>query len=300
MEFRYLVSFLALAEELHFGRAAAKLHLTQPSLSQQLQRLERRLGVTLVLRSSHEVRLTPAGEEFRDHAQDIVRRVERAAQAAREAADGRFGTLRVGYNFSSWQAVLPAALARMYERFPHIVVELSELRSGPQPDAVADGELDIAFGHGRPGTKGLRQRPLMRVPVVALVGALHPWARLPSVGFAELAGQRCVLFKREQSPVMYDAITATAERCGITLDVAHHMDDLSATSLVVATQQVVGFVSLHRGRHEAAGGLGLAAVPFHGPAPVMDLHAIWRTSDSPPAVNALLSCLDKRHPAQTA
>lgn len=297
MEFRYLVSFLALADELHFGRAAAKLHLTQPSLSQQLQRLERRLGVTLVVRSSHEVRLTPAGVVFRDHAQAIVQRVERAAQAAREAADGRSGTLRVGYNFSSWQAILPKTLSRMHERFPHIQVELSELRSGPQLAALAAGELDVAFGHGRAGATGLRQRPLMRVPVVALVGARHPWARLSSVAFAELAGQRCVLFAREQSPVMYDAIIATAERCGIRLTVAHHMDDLSATSIVVATQPVVGFVSVHRGEHEAAGGLGSVAVSFSGPAPVVDLHAIWPAEDAPPVVGALLSCLDETYPA---
>ena len=90
MEFRYLVSFLALADELHFGRAAAKLHLTQPSLSQQLQRLERKLGVTLVARSSHEVRLTPAGEVLRDHARSIVADLERATRATRAAADGRF------------------------------------------------------------------------------------------------------------------------------------------------------------------------------------------------------------------
>ncbi|WP_435830458.1 LysR family transcriptional regulator [Saccharopolyspora shandongensis] len=85
MEFRYLVSFLALAEELHFGRAAAKLHLTQLSLSQQLQRLERGLGVTLVARSSHEVRLTPAGEVLRDHARIIVAQLERAERATPRA-----------------------------------------------------------------------------------------------------------------------------------------------------------------------------------------------------------------------
>src|SRR4051794_27438253 len=93
MEFRYLVSFLAIAEELHFGRAAARLHLTQPSLSQQLQRLERTIGVELVARTSHEVRLTSAGRAFQVEARAIVAQMEKAAYSAREAAAGRTGTI---------------------------------------------------------------------------------------------------------------------------------------------------------------------------------------------------------------
>jgi DNA-binding transcriptional LysR family regulator len=293
MEFRHLRSFLALTEELHFGRAAAKLHLTQPSLSQQLQRLERKLSVTLLERTSHEVRLTPAGEVFRDHARVIVQRMDGAAQAAREAAAGRHGTVRVGYTFSAWQEVLPKVLARMHERHPRITVKLTEMRSGAAQAALAAGELDLAFGHGRPAAAGLRHRRMMEVPIVALVGAGHPWARLPRVDFADLARHRCILFGREQNPAMYDAILTAADRRGIRLDIAHHVDDLNATALVVATQPVVAFVSRHRGEHAAAGGLGSVAVPFTAPAPAVDMHVMWRPGQGPSPTRALLGCLDE-------
>ncbi|GLZ36534.1 LysR family transcriptional regulator [Actinokineospora sp. NBRC 105648] len=292
MEFRHLVSFLAIAEELHFGRAAAKVHLTQPSLSQQLQRLERNLGVVLVARSSHEVRLTPAGEVLRAHAGMIVRQLDRAAQAAREAADGRNGSVRVGYNFSTWQEILPNALARMHRRHPDVVVELSELRSGPQLAAVSGGDLDVAFVHGPAATADLAHRVLMPVPIVALVGTAHPWAGRDRVRFAELAEQRCILFDREQSPAMYDAIRAAAERSGTRLAVTDHVDDLSATAIVVATQPVVGFVSVQRGEHARVSGLGSVPVPLVDPVPTVDLYAVWRAGETAAAVRAFLSCLD--------
>ncbi|PPK64909.1 LysR family transcriptional regulator [Actinokineospora auranticolor] len=291
MEFRYLVSFLAIADELHFGRAAARVHLTQPSLSQQLQRLERTLGVTLVVRSSHEVRLTPAGEALREHADVIVRLLDRAGRAAREAAQGRVGQVRVGYNFTGWQELLPAALARMHQRFPDVAVELREQRSGPQQAAVAGGELDVAFLHGSPNTADLAHRFLMSVPIVALVGTAHPWAARASVRFAELAGQRCILFGRDQSPAMHDAIQAAAERTGTRLRVEDHVDDLAATAIVVATQPVVGFVSAHRGDHARASGLGSVPVPLTDPTPKVDLHAVWRAGDQSRAVRAFLGCV---------
>lgn len=300
MEFRYLVSFLALAEELHFGRAAAKLHLTQPSLSQQLQRLERRLGVVLVARSSHEVRLTPAGEVFRGHAQTIVDELDRAMRAARATAEGRSGTLRVGYNLSAWRDVLPRVLAVMHERFPEVVVELSEQRSGVQLAALRQGGLDVAFAYSGAAVPDLGQRKLMRVPIVALVGVRHPWAGRRRVDFTELAGQPCVLFEREQSPAMYDTIIGTAERLGIGLQIAHRVDDLGATAIVVATRPVVAFVSAQRGEHEAAAGIGTVAVPFAEPAPTVDLRAVWRVADQPSTVQAFLACLDDACPTPAA
>ncbi|MFD0656220.1 LysR family substrate-binding domain-containing protein [Thermocatellispora tengchongensis] len=157
---------------------------------------------------------------------------------------------------------------------------------------MAAGELDIAFCDGRPATAGLRHRPLMRVPIVALVGTGHPWAKLPRVDFADLAGRPCIMFAREQSPAMYDAIMAAADRRGIRLTIAHQVDDLSATAIVAATQPVVAFVSAHRGAHMAAGGLGSVAVPFAEPAPAVELHAVWREDDDPSTVRAFLTCLD--------
>ncbi len=174
MELRHLVSFLALAEELHFGRAAQRLHLTQPSLSAQLQKLEKSLGVQLVARNSHEVKLTPAGREFEGQARLIVAQVGRAAEITKAAATGRSGSLNVGYNLPASRHVLPDALARMAREHPDVTVSLWEKRTGPQLAALSEGTLDVGLVYGHPHTADFRYRPLLqRIPLVAVVGRGH-------------------------------------------------------------------------------------------------------------------------------
>ncbi|REE97654.1 LysR family transcriptional regulator [Thermomonospora umbrina] len=291
MDLRHVVSFLALADELHFGRAAARLHVSQPTLSQHLQRLERSIGVELVARTSHEVRLTAAGRVFRERAEDIMARVERAGEAARTAAAGRLGTVRVGYNLPAGQRVLPGTLARFNTRHPGADVEMVELRTGPQLAALADGRLDVAMVYGRPTTRGLRSRPLMRVPLVAVVGMAHRWAGRAEVPFRALDEETCILFHRDQSSAMYDAIQSAARTSGIELNVAEEVDDPGATAIIAAVRPVVGFASAVRGRLAGtAGGPRTTAVRLYDPVPILDLYAVWN-ADHEPLVAAFLRCL---------
>lgn len=301
MELRHLVSFIALAEELHFGRAAQRLHLTQPGLSAQLQKLEKSLGVQLVARNSHEVKLTPAGREFESRARIVVGEMERAAQAARAAAEGRSGTLDIGYNLPASRHVLPAALAGMTARHPDIAVSLWEKRTGPQLAGLADGSLDIALVYGHPGSTGFRCRRLLhRIPLVAVVGRGHRWADRPGVPFAELAGQDCVLFAREQCPAMYDAVFRAAVESGITLTVTHAADDPGATAHLVSVRPLVGFASLPRVMSMGMGKFdtGPVAVKLFDPVPTLDLYAVWRADETNPAVPFFLDCVESSGPAQ--
>ncbi|WP_280401294.1 LysR family transcriptional regulator [Nocardia carnea] len=295
MEFRHLISFIALTEELHFGRAAQRLHLTQPGLSAQLQKLEKSLGVQLVARTSHEVKLTAAGREFESQARMVVAQVERAAQAARAAAAGRSGTLDIGYNLPASRHVLPAALATMTERHPDIAVSLWEKRTGPQLAGLADGSLDIAMVYGHPGTTGYRYRRLLhRIPLVAVVGRSHRWADRPGVPFAELDGQDCVLFTREQCPAMYDAVFRAAAESRIALTVTHAADDPGATAHLVSVRPLVGFASLPRATSMGMGtrDTGPVAVKLFDPVPTLDLYAVWRAEDTNPAVPLFLDCVE--------
>ncbi|PXY23269.1 LysR family transcriptional regulator [Prauserella sp. PE36] len=291
MELRHLVSFLAIAEELHFGRAAASLHLAQPSLSQHLRRLERAVGVELVARNSHEVRLTPAGEAFLDLARDIVARVDQAGKAARAAATGSAGTLRIGYNFPAGQRVLPGALTALDSRRPAVDVEMFEMRTGPQLAALADGKLDVAMVYGRPNSTTLRSRRLLRVPLVAIVGEKHRWAGRQRVPFGELADESCVLFNRAQSAAMYDTILSAAQSSGIQLTIADEVDDPGATAILTAIKPVVGFASAARGAFGGSpGSPRTTSVALYDPVPMLDLYAVWADGQNP-LVDAFLACL---------
>lgn len=293
MEFRYLQSFLVLAEELHFGRAAARLHLAQPSLSQQLQRLERHVGVELVERSSHHVRLTAAGHAFRVEARRILDQAGHAVSAAREVAAGRVGTLRVGFNCPAGVRVLPRTLARLAVEHPGVTARLTERRSGAQLAAVAAGGLDVALVFGGSGSPDLRARPLLRVPVVAVVGERHRFASRAAIAFADLVRQPCVLFRRDLSPALHDAVVGGAQRAGATLDVAEEVDDSAATGIVLACRPLVGFASAVRASDALV--RGLRAVPIVDPVPTVELHAVWR-ADAGPLVEAFLGCLGAAGP----
>ena len=293
IDFRYLVSFLAIAEELHFGRAAARLHLAQPSLSQQLQRLERDIGVELVNRTSREVRLTPAGRAFEMEARRLLEQARQAVRAAREAASGRTGRISIGFNFPAGERVLQPTLLRLNADYPNVSTTLWEARSGPQLSALTAGKLDVALVFAGPLAAQLRSHRVFTVPLVALVGRNHPWADRRQVSFRELAGQGCVLFRREQSPAMHDAILAAADRCGIRLSVAEEVDDSGATGIVVTTRPVVAFASADRGAHVPT--KGPVAVRLVDPVPTVGAYAVWRP-DPQPVVTAFLNSLDAAGP----
>lgn len=295
MEFRHLVSFITIAEELHFGRAASRLHLTQPSLSAQLQKLEKSLGVRLVARNSHEVKLTSAGQEFEAQARLIVFQMEKAAQIAKATAEGRSGTLNIGYNMPASRHVLPSALAKMSAVHPDVAVSLWEKRTGPQLADLADGTLDVALVYGHPRTADFRYRLVLRkIPLVAVVGKGHSWAGRSAVPFAELANQACVIFSRDQCPAMYDSIFGAASDSRISLDVAQTADDPGATAHMVSVKPLVGFASLPRASSGGLGAMGASsvAVKLFDPIPTIDLYAVWRTVEANPAVFAFLDCID--------
>ena len=292
LELRYLTSFLALAEELHFGRAAARLHLAQPSLSQQLQRLERQVGVELVSRTSREVRLTVAGHAFAVEARRLLDQADRAVAAAREAAAGRSGSITIGFNFDAGQRILTPTLRRLNAEYPQVSTTLCEARSGALLAALQDGKIDVALSFAGPTVAPLRSRRLLTVPLALLLGRQHRWAERSRVPFRELANQRVLMFHRDCSPAMYDTILAAAERCGIALTVSDHVDDTGATAIVVATRPVVAFASSARARVPAK---GLVAVGLVDPEPMVDVYAVWRPEPLP-AVTMFLRCLEAAEP----
>jgi DNA-binding transcriptional LysR family regulator len=287
LELRQLQYFMAVAEERHFGRAAARLFIGQPTLSQQLQRLERQLGVELFARTSRDVRLTAAGQAFRAEAERVLEHARRAVEAAREAASGRLGKITIGFNFAAGQLVLRPTLRRLNRDYPGLSTTLWEGLSGPLLAAVSEGGIDVALVYS-----GIPPRPLLAQQVstaslLAVVARHHPWAGREEVAFRELADQPVVMLKRERSPAMDDAVRAASERCGIPLTVVAEAEDSGGTAVMVETLQAVAFVSDARPRWPTE---DLVTMRLVDPVPRIGIRAVWRPEPSP-AVDAFLACL---------
>lgn len=294
MELRHIASFLVLAEELHFGRAAARLHIAQPSLSLQLQQLERRIGVQLVARTSHRVRLTPAGEAFQREAQRVLGQLDLAVETARRAASGSAGQVQIGFNFPAGQRILAPTLSLLRDRFPDVQISLLPKHTRGQLAELRDGKIDIAFIYGTQEEEGLCQRPILTLPVVGVCSAAHPLAGIGNVRWPQLAAHRCMLPSRSTSPAMHEALVAAAQANGVDLSTSEVFDDGDAAIVLVASEQIVIFAS--SARAESVVSPGLAMLPLIDPVPQVTVHAVWREPAANPVVPLFLDTLDEARP----
>lgn len=171
-ELNQLRCFVAVAEELHFGRAAVRLHMTQPPLSRQVHLLEQRLGVKLLNRTSRSVRMTSAGRSFLADARQILRLAESASLAVRRAARGESGSVTMGFTAASGYGVMPGMIAQCRARLPDVEVNLREMVTIEQIHALATGSLDLAFSRPRESNLTSRSTRARFIPFS------HSWQRV--------------------------------------------------------------------------------------------------------------------------
>ncbi|WP_433336647.1 LysR family transcriptional regulator [Spirillospora sp. CA-294931] len=210
----HLSCFVVVAEELHFGRAAERLGMAQPPLSQRIQRLEKELGVRLFDRSSRRVELTAPGRMLLDEARDILARVDRVYSIADRSRLGELGTLRAGLPAGLGGSVVAALIAAFRERRPDLRLDLRETGTAEQVRALADGALDVGVVRHPCDARDLELGPLLGQPVGVLLPAYAPLAASPEVHLADLAGHDLVAFPREEAPGMYDELLAVCRRHG--------------------------------------------------------------------------------------
>ena len=234
MELRHLRSFLAVAEELHFGRAAARLHISQPPLSQQIQRLEDELGVRLFRRTKRRVELTPAGKAFLTEARQTLAQAERAVRAAQRAERGEAGELLVGYVTSATYGPLPDVIRMFRKRFPQVEVGLQNLRSVLQHQALADRRIDVGFVRPHVRDPHLAYEGLWRESVVVALPRTHPLARRTNVDVADLATEVFVIARPEEAVAFHDEVFALSRRAGFTPRIAYGVPDVQAAISLVA------------------------------------------------------------------
>lgn len=200
MELRHLRYFVAVAEELHFTRAAERLHIGQPPLSQQIQALEEELGVQLFTRSKRRVALTEAGQRFLASARQILADTELAAEQARRAARGEVGELRIGFTSSlPLTPLLPGVLNDYRRRYPQVTLTLREMFTTDQFDALIAERLDVGFVRYTNVTAppGLALREIHRDPLRVVINQRHPLAGEKSLSFAQLRDEAFISYPHD-------------------------------------------------------------------------------------------------------
>ncbi|GGP26461.1 LysR family transcriptional regulator [Silvimonas amylolytica] len=222
MELRHLRYFVTVAEELHFTRAAEKLHIGQPPLSQQIQALEAELGVELFARSRRKVALTPAGERFLVRARSILQQTADAAEDARRAAKGEVGELIIGFTPSlPFTSFLPRLIYRFRQRYPHVHLTLREMMTVQQMAAVADGTVDIGMVRTSDVQvpENVVLRHLAEDPLVLALRDDHPLAGQDTVRLQQLANEPFVMYSESAGTSIYRHIQRLCHDAGFAPNV---------------------------------------------------------------------------------
>lgn len=206
IDFRQLRYFIALADTLHFGRAAALLHITQPPLSRQIAALEEELGVSLFKRSTRLVELTAAGRHFHEQARRIIDGLNTAVRSTQAIERGELGVLRVGFTMAAAWSVLPPLIKRYGEAYPHAEVQLSEVLPRELNDALMSGNVDvgIAFPWQRP--MGLEYMALHAEPLCAVVPSGHRLAQGHEIAVSDLADEPFITFPATTAPALHEMV----------------------------------------------------------------------------------------------
>lgn len=282
MELRHLRYFAVVAEELNFRRAAARLHVAQPSLSAQIRALETELGVRLLTRSTRKVELTAAGEVFQRDVRRLLALTDDAVAAARRADRGEIGRLRVGFVGSATYELLPRVAAAFRAECPDVTLELhGEMFTPGQVRALLAGELDVAFLRPPVDEADLTVRVLRREPLVALLPSGHRLAGHDAVALTDLADEAFVTYPSHWRSVVHDAVVAACRAAGFGPRVALETDGTSSLVSFVAAGTGVAVVPAAV-RHLQV--TGAVVRPLTGTDAAVDLALVWRTADRSPAL----------------
>ncbi|MEV5704745.1 LysR substrate-binding domain-containing protein [Actinoallomurus sp. NPDC052274] len=285
MELRQLRYFVTLAEELHFGRAAAREHIVQSALSQQLQRLERELGVRLLERSTHHVGLTAAGAAFLVEARQIIAHTDRAAQVARSAA-GTSPSLRVGIIDASYDS-MPQILHEVQARYPGLVIHQVEAGVPEQYQQLLDGRLDVGIGRAALAPPGVASHLFRKDPLGVLVPEGHRFTFLDGVPVATLAQEPLLLAEDVQAPEFNQFVVEMCRSAGFTPAVYEgSVESIRAAAALVAAGRCLYCVP-----SSCISALpGTIWRPLIEPVSHYPWSILWRATDASDHVRAIVTC----------
>jgi DNA-binding transcriptional LysR family regulator len=280
-----LECFVALAEELHFHRAAERCHITQPAMSQQIRRLEDELGVQVATRTKRSVSLTRAGEVFLGEARKTLRQMEQSISLARRTDSGEIGQLRLGVTSPALYVVFPEIARLFAHRLPGMGLVVKEMTTAEQEGALRDGDIEVGVVHPPLDDPGLMCEVVAQPAYHLALPTGHRMAHRESIELAELASDEFVLFPRRIGPQLYDTIIGLCQSAGFSPRIAQEAHP--AQSIIAFVSAGVG-VGLIASRMQHLDRPGVVYVPIEGPRPYMSLGVAWHQETRSPAVRTFI------------
>ncbi|MFN0039692.1 MAG: LysR family transcriptional regulator [Burkholderiales bacterium] len=286
MELRHLRYFLAVAEELHFGRAAEKLHISQPPLSMQIRSLEEELGVTLFNRTQRQVTLTQAGEVFFQEARKVLSRLDQAVLTTRRAGRGEIGELVIGFISVADYNVLPVMLREFRRRFPEVNLILRESTTDAQVADLCAGRIDLGLVLPPIDEPLLQSMPVLKEPLVAALPSRHPLARRPGkLSLVKLRDSPFILFPRRMATGLHDDIVGMCRAAGFSPRVEQEAVQMQTIVSLVSAELGVALIpaSLTNLRRT-----GVTYKALRETSPLIEIHLAWRRDDALPAIQSFV------------
>ena len=291
MELRHLRYFVAVAEELHFGRAAERLRIAQPPLSRQIKDLEREIEADLFDRLPRGVELTAAGRAFLPQARLTLAQAERATRSAQRAARGEMGRLRVGFiDFATQAGALPNVLSFFRMHLPRVGLSLFEMSSGEQEEALREGRIDLGIVESLPADaqRWLHVEEVFSDRLIAALPKSHRRAARGRLGLRDLAAESIVILPRAHDPALYDEIIARCRAAGFSPQVVQEAGAWHTVTGLVSAGVGVAFVpsSIARLRRP-----GVVFRPVRGLGVQLRIYAVWKTSARSPVRERFVTAL---------
>ena len=291
MELRQLRYFLAVARELHFGRAAKKMNISQPPLSQQIKQLEEELEIKLFNRSSRFVELTTQGEFFKEEVEKALKDIDKAAKTAKEIGRGKKGPLKIGFVALITQSGFPELIKEYKKKNPKVNIELNDLSSSKQLELISRNRLDIGFINSfKYNISGFSYLPYIEGEYKIAIPENHRLVKKDKISPKNLRGENIIMFKRIVQPALYDSIIEVFKKGGAesftTQDINQRITSLALVAAGMGVCPVSSPVQHLRKK-------GIVYKNIEGEFPKFEISAVWAKENDSPRLKSFLKLLKK-------
>lgn len=291
MELRQLRYFIAVAEELHFGRAAERCHIAQPPLSQQIKRLEEELGVTLLERTSRKVSLTEEGRGFLAVARETLSTLENGIEKMRMMAEGLIGKLRIGFLSSGLHTDFLKGVTEFRKQYPGIQLDIREMQSSDQNLAIRAGDLDVGLSHYCYANHyHLDAKTFLADRYFLAVHEEHPLAQKGHAGYADIDKEPFIMFSRQHYPEAYDRAIGRYHKFGVMPRIVQEAKTHQTKLTLIAAGMGIGFVP-ERMRAACPDTVRMLPFDFKGELHRTPLKIVWRKGEQSPALRCFLEVM---------